>query len=80
MAASQSVIFYTDFMNTRLNAIGLKLGTDLSQVDAQSKAIITGLLAMVAVLVKQGVTNNTWTDAQLGATLDAAIAEAFPPV
>lgn len=74
---SQTVPQYIDFMKAQMQQIGLKLGSDLSTVDPQSKVLYTTLLAMIGVLIKRGVDNGTWTDAQLAATLADAIQQAF---
>lgn len=76
--ASQSVPQYIAVMKSRMQKIGLNLGSNLSTMDTQSQVAFTTLLAMIAVLIKQGVDNGTWTDAQLINTLDTAIANAFP--
>ena len=76
--ASQSVPQYIAVMKQRMQLIGLNLGSDLSTVDAQTQVLYTTVLAMIAVLIKRGVDNGIWTDAQLISTLEAAIAAAFP--
>lgn len=70
---------YTDFCAGRVRILVYRLGiTDLGDSDQQTKAIVMAFSALVSVLVKAGVDNGAWTDAQLAGILDGAIAGAQP--
>lgn len=73
-----SVRTYIAQMEERQYQIGLALGCDLSHADKQTRVLNKALLAMIAITMKTLVDQGVITDAQLVATLNAALAENFP--
>lgn len=69
---------YIAEMQQRQYQIGLALGCDLSKTDKTTRIVNMATLAMIATVMKTLVDQGVITDAQLLATLNAALAENFP--
>ena len=64
-------------MRTAQRAIGTLLGVDVGRIDKQSRVVLLAGDAISAVICKTLVDNGVITDAQLAATLDAAMADVY---
>ena len=77
---AQTVAQLTTYMTTKATEIGLRLGlTDLRDADPQTRAVVTSVLAMDAVIIYALNAKNLVTEAELSAVLDLAMSQ-LPPI
>lgn len=77
---AQTVAQLTTYMTTRATEIGLRLGlTDLREVDPQTKAVITSVLAMDACIIYALDFKGLVTTAELDTVLNLAMSQ-LPPI
>ena len=58
--------------------IAIQYGSDVSQLDKQTRVLNLSVLALLAVVIKTLTDNAVITDAQLQAVLNAAGADTYP--
>ena len=69
---------YVNQLKGDQKAIALEYGSDVSQLDKQTRVLNNSVLALIAVLLKTLTDNAVITDAQLLSVLNAAAADQYP--
>jgi hypothetical protein len=69
---------YVTQMRGIQQTIGVKYGSDVGQLDKQTRVLNLSVLALLAVVIKTLTDNAVITDAQLVAVLNAAGADTYP--